>query len=113
MVESLTVATLENHEDTGSELSGSVQRWLDFEWMPQELHHKFGESCKASYIRCREAGTDDMMAILTTIVDDLNERWDEYNAEAFVNAWDIGNYATDFLTSKLDIDGCQCTSAIH
>jgi hypothetical protein len=113
MVESLTVATLDNHEKIGEELSGSVQRWLDIEWMPQDVHVRMGESCKRSYIYCREAGEDDLMMIMTTIIDDLTDSWSEYDKDAFVNAWDISNYASDFLTSKVGVDGCQCSATIH
>ena len=113
MVEGISVAPLDNHAQVGDEIAGSVQRWLDFEWMPQQVHEQFGESCKQSYIKCREAGQDDLMAIMTTITDDLNDKWAEYDKDAFVNAWDISNYVSDFLTEKVGIEGCACSAQIH
>lgn len=112
MVESMNVKNL-GIEDVGEELAGSVQRWLDFEWMEQELHVKLGESCKASYIKCRQEGQDDLMVIMMAVVDDLTENWKEYDKDAFVNAWDISNYVSDFLTEKTGVEGCGCSSTIH
>lgn len=88
-VESVSVESLgEDHEKVGSELSGSVQRWLDAEWMPQDTHVRMGESCKKTYVDCRSKGEADLMAIMMQTADDLQEKWDEYDAEAFVNAYD-------------------------
>jgi hypothetical protein len=114
MVESVTMVSLDNHEEIGEELAGSVQRWLDIEWMPQDVHMRMGQSCKRSYIACREAGDDDLMLIMTSITDDLTSKWSEYDKDAFVNAWDISNYASDFLINKVgNIEGCQCSATIH
>lgn len=115
MVESLSLENKisDDHEKIGQELSGSIQRWLDAEWMPQEVHLKMAESCKQSYISCRQSGEADLMTIMTTTADDLTANWSEYHADAFVNAWDITNYVSDFLTSKTDIEDCDCSTKIH
>ena len=116
MVESISVAIIgsDNHDQIGQELADSVQRWLDSEWMPQEVHRRLGEACKQSYVACREAGQDDLMMIMTTTADNLSDKWDdEYNKDAFVGAWDVTNYVSDFLTAKAGIEGCQCSATIH
>lgn len=103
----------EIHEDVGQELAESVQRMLDSEWMPQEIHRKIGQSVKKSYVQCRETGQSDLMTIMTTVADSLNERWDEFNADAFVNAWDVANYVSDWLTVNAGEPGCNCTQKIY
>ena len=115
MVESVSVASIgsDNHEEIGQELADSVQRWLDVEFMPQDVHVRVGLSCKQSYVACREAGHDDLMMIMTTTADDLTENWDEYHMDVFVGAWDITNYVSDFLTAKAGIEGCECSATIH
>lgn len=116
MVESLSLENTkisDDHEKIGQEMAGSIQRWLDAEWMPQEVHVKMAESCKQTYIACRQSGEADLMTIMTTTAEDLTENWSEYNADAFVNAWDISNYVSDFLTSKSGIEGCDCSATIH
>jgi hypothetical protein len=102
----------DNHEEEGQLLAESIQKWLDFEWYPQEVHLKMGESAKASYIRCREAGKSDLMDVMMEISTDLDVNWAEYDKDAFVNAWEIGNYSADYLTKKSGNEGCECSSEI-
>ncbi|EEC46245.1 predicted protein [Phaeodactylum tricornutum CCAP 1055/1] len=114
MVQSVSLETLsDNHEEIASELSGSVQRWLDAEWMEQEVHVRMAESCKRSYLDCRERGEADLMAVMVQVADDLTENWRQYDKDAFVNAWDVSNYVSDYLSAKTGIEGCECSSTIH
>lgn len=102
-----------NHDVVGQELAESIVRWLDAEWMPQEVHSRMAMSAKNSYIRCRESGTSDVMDIMMQISTDLDSDWMElYDADAFVNAWDVGNYAADYLTKKSGNEGCACSSEL-
>ena len=116
--ESLTLTRLgdDNHEDVGQELALSVQQWLDAEWMPLTVHAQVGESCKQSYISSRLSGHDDLMLLMTTVVDDLVQDWHEYDDDIFVNAWDITNYVSDFMIQKMgndDDEGCECSATIY
>lgn len=116
MVESITLETLnDNHEEVGQEMADSIIRWLDSEWMPQPVHIAMANRCKETYIKYRTGGETDLMAMMTYIADDLNANWKEYNKDAFVNAWDISNYVSDYLTSKRDgdIEQCECSSKIY
>ena len=115
-IEALTLESLDdNHERVGTELAGSVQRWLDAEWMPQQVHVDLGEAVKQTYIACRrDQGQADLSAIMIQVADDLSEDWmEKYNKDAFVNAWDIANYVSDFLTDKVGVEGCACSAKIH
>jgi hypothetical protein len=102
----------DDHEAVGENMAMSVAAWLDAEWMPQEVHVKMGTSVKRTYISCRNRGMDDVAEIMTQVTDDLYERWSEYNADAFVNAWDIGNYVADYLIAKSGSETCGCSTAI-
>lgn len=113
MVESVSVESLEDHETVGEDLSGSIQRWLDAEWMPQEVHRQMGESCKQSYMNCRQTGEDDLMTIMTTVAGDLEAKWGDYDKDAFVGPWDITNYVSDFLTERAGLERCSCSSQIY
>ena len=98
----------------GQELADSVQRWLDAEWMPLTIHQKMGESCKASFLQCEKEGVDDLMAVMMAVANDLQDDWQtEYEKDAFVNAWDVSNYVSDYLTRKCGIEGCECSARIH
>jgi hypothetical protein len=114
MVESLSLESIsDNHEAVGQELADSLQRMLDAEWMPQEVHARMAASVKQSYVSCRLAGDSDLMSIMTVTADDLTAKWKDYDADAFVNAWDISNYVSDFLASKTGSRGCECTQKIY
>ena len=101
-----------DHETVGENMAKSVAAWLDAEWMPQEVHVKMGSSVKNTYISCRSKGMDDVAEIMTQVTDDLYARWSEYNADAFVNAWDVGNYVADYLIAKSGSETCGCSTTI-
>uniref|UniRef100_A0A7S1UWE5 Uncharacterized protein n=1 Tax=Grammatophora oceanica TaxID=210454 RepID=A0A7S1UWE5_9STRA len=103
----------DDHEAEGTRLSESIVKWLDAEWIPQDVHVKMGESAKKSYIGCRSSGESELMSIMTQVADDLTSKWSEYDADAFVNAWDIANYVSDYLTERSGTEGCECNSKIY
>lgn len=51
---------------------------------------------------------------MTLVVDDLVKNWDKFDKDAFVNAWDIGNYVSDYLHHRIDPStSCGCTINIY
>ena len=64
---------------------------------------------------CKRMNNNDdvIMTIMTTVADDLIANWKEYDKDAFVNAWDIANYVSDYLTTKINGDACGCSSKIY
>lgn len=108
----MNVADLDDHESEGTRLSRSVAGWLDREWMTQEVHVQMGEVCKQTYIRCRENGEVEIMSIMTEITDDLYADWKKFDKDAFVNAWDIGNYVSDYLHERVGAESCGCNAVI-
>ncbi|CAB9519802.1 expressed unknown protein [Seminavis robusta] len=113
-VDSVSLTGFENHEEEGTKMAKSIAAWLDSEWMPQEVHVRMGESAKKSYIKCREAGDDDLMNIMSTVADDLTSKWfEEYDADAFVGAWDIANYVSDYLVQVSGQEGCECSNKVY
>ncbi|KAL3909193.1 MAG: hypothetical protein SGILL_008181, partial [Bacillariaceae sp.] len=111
-IETVSLSELTDHEKEGTLLAESIARWLDKEWIPQEVHIKMGESAKASYIKVRESGEDDVMDIMMQISGDLENNWEEYDKDAFVNAYDIANYASDYLVKKSGSETCACSTEI-
>lgn len=110
-VQDISLAPLgDDHEAVGEMMAQSVAAWLDAEWMPQEVHVKMGTSVKNTYVTCRGKGLDEVADIMTEVTDDLYARWSEYNADAFVNAWDVGNYVADYLISKSGSETCGCST---
>ncbi|KAL9191369.1 hypothetical protein ACHAXT_001075 [Thalassiosira profunda] len=102
----------DDHDAVGDAMAKSLAAWLDEEWMPQEVHVRMGVSVKNTYVACRTKGMDDVAAIMTEVTDDLYKSWEQYNADAFVNAWDIGNYIADYLIAKSGSETCGCSTKI-
>mmetsp|Transcript_5490 Transcript_5490/g.11333 ORF Transcript_5490/g.11333 Transcript_5490/m.11333 type:complete len:178 (+) Transcript_5490:175-708(+) len=102
----------DDHEKEGQLMADSIVAWLDVEWMPQQVHIDMAECAKNSYIQCREAGQNDVMDVMMQISNDLDKNWAKYNDDAFVNAWDIGNYCSDYLVKRSGNEGCACSSEI-
>mmetsp|Transcript_26475 Transcript_26475/g.56329 ORF Transcript_26475/g.56329 Transcript_26475/m.56329 type:complete len:169 (-) Transcript_26475:26-532(-) len=112
-VEAVSLAALgDDHEAVGEMMAKSVAAWLDEEWMPQEIHLKMGTSVKNTYVTCRSKGMDEVAEIMTEVTDELYASWSEYNADAFVNAWDVGNYVADYLIAKSGSETCGCSTKI-
>ena len=112
-IESVSLESLQDHQVEGTLMAKSIAAWLDAEWMPQEVHVQMAESAKQSYIQCREAGEGEIMSIMMQIANDLEKDWRLYDADAFVNAWDVSNYVSDYLTQKSGAEGCECSNKIY
>lgn len=97
---------------TGEEMAASVAAWLDEEWLKQEIHVKMGVRVKNVYVKCRSRGVDDVSQIMIDISDDLYENWEEFNRDAFVNAWDVSNYCADWMITKAGSETCECSTKI-
>lgn len=72
-----------------------------------------GESAKRSYMTCREQGDVEIMSIMMQVASDLEKDWRDYDKDAFVNAWDVANYVSDYLTRRAGVEGCECSSKIY
>ena len=51
--------------------------------------------------------------IMMSVAGDLEANWAEYDDDAFVNAWDIGNYVADYLMDRVGNEGCGCSAKIY
>ena len=80
--------------------------------MPQEVHVRMGQCAKSTYIYMRETGKDEVSDIMMQVGTDLDKNWKEYDADAFVNAWDVANYVSDYLVQRSGNEGCECSSQI-
>jgi hypothetical protein len=112
-VQVVSLKDLTDHEADGSLMAESIVKWLDAEWMPQTVHVEMAESAKNSYISARTEGETEIMSIMMVIAEDLNKNWEKYDADAFVNAWDVSNYVSDYLTDRTGSEGCECSNKIY
>eukprot|EP00560_Eucampia_antarctica_P006262 CAMPEP_0197823442 /NCGR_PEP_ID=MMETSP1437-20131217/774_1 /TAXON_ID=49252 ORGANISM="Eucampia antarctica, Strain CCMP1452" /NCGR_SAMPLE_ID=MMETSP1437 /ASSEMBLY_ACC=CAM_ASM_001096 /LENGTH=173 /DNA_ID=CAMNT_0043422607 /DNA_START=103 /DNA_END=624 /DNA_ORIENTATION=+ len=112
-IQNISLDTLSSdHESEGSIMAISIAGWLDQEWLPQQVHKDMAESAKQSYIKARKGGETDIMSVMFEVGHDLELNWKKYDDDAFVNAWDVGNYVSDYLNERAGNESCECASQI-
>ena len=102
----VSLSSLVDFNEVGIFLGNSIQKWLDDEYIPLNVHKVIGDNVKQTYLFQRIAGVNDlgemMMDIGTSLETvDMNE--------AFVNAWDVANKVSDLLMIKLDRELSACS----
>jgi len=113
-VQTIDLTTIDDdHEKEGQLMADSIIAWLDAEWVPQQVHIEMAECAKQSYINCRQNKKQtDVMDVMMQISNDLQDNWSLYNDDAFINAWDIGNYCSDYLVERSGNEGCACSEVV-
>jgi len=89
--------------------------WDDkkYQWMPQAVHKSIGDVAGQIYIDSRNSGEVEIMSIMMSISETLDSMWIERKFDdSFVNAWNVGNYASDYMMKRSGIEGCECNSEI-
>lgn len=113
MIETINLEPLgDDHEAEGTRIAKSIAGWLDMEWCPQEVHRAIAEDVKKTYVRARQDGDDCVSSLMHEVAESLQSNWSEYDKDAFVNAYDVANYFSDFLSIRAGefdfYDGCAC-----
>jgi len=89
-------------EDDPGWLSFMIARYLDDEWTEQPVHEDIGAAVAKLYKESREAGDDDMIAVLAKLSYGLKDMWKTSNfQEAFEGPIDVANRAAEFLMLRL------------
>ena len=113
MIETINLEPLgDDHEAEGTRIATSIAGWLDMEWCPQEVHRAIAEDVKKTYVRARQDGDDCVSSLMHEVAESLQSNWSEYDKDAFVNAYDVANYFSDFLSIRAGefdfYNGCAC-----
>ena len=53
-----------------------------------------------------------IMSVMLKVSEDLEANWKSYDDDAYVNAWDIGNYVADYLNDRIGNESCTCSHEI-
>lgn len=102
---SLDLAPLLDHERIGCCIGQSIALWLDTEYIVQPVHAKIGNSVDISYRNIRAGGLTD----LTDVLFEMGRALEGVDMEnAFVNAWDVANKASDLLLAHLRAHELTC-----
>lgn len=79
-----------------------IARYLDDEWIEQEVHHRIGDATGRIYKESRAAGDNDLIAVLAKMTFGLKDMWADTDfSEAFEGPVDVANRAAEFLMLRL------------
>lgn len=89
-------------EDDPGWLSFMIARYLDDEWVELPVHEDIGAAVAKLYKASRDAGDNDVIAVLAKLSYGLKDMWKAGNfQEAFEGPIDIANRAAEFLMLRL------------
>lgn len=103
------ISSLTDVKSTAKSLGVSIATWLDKEYIPMQIHKEIGDIVEDIYISTRNDNICDLGELLMNIGTRL-EAFDM--SPSFVNAWDVGNKASDLVMLMLDRELCTCSSTI-
>lgn len=84
--------------DEPSWLGFMIARYLDEEWVELPVHGTIGDTVGRLYMEARNAGDDDLIAVLSKISYALKDMWSAAGFdESFEGPVDIANRAAEFL----------------
>jgi hypothetical protein len=72
-----------------------------------------GACAARTYVNARREGDGEIMSIMMRVASELDQNWEDFDADAFVNAWDVANYVSDYLTKRSGSEGCECSNKIY
>ena len=96
---------LVNTEEDGIFLEQMITRFLNEEWIEQDVHKAIGAKVRAEYVQARERGVSDVGELLLIIGTEL-ENFDM--TQAYVNGWDVANKVSDLLMLRMERELCAC-----
>lgn len=83
-------------------LSYVITRYLDDEWMEQDVHRRIGDAVAKLYADARASGEDDLIAVLASLSYGLKDAWRLSGFdEAFEGPVDVANRAAELLMLRM------------
>ena len=106
----ISLKNLGSINDDARYLNDCITEWLNKEYIELPIHRKIGTKVSQIYELQRETGIMDLGEILINMGTAL-ESFDMENA--FVNAWDVANKASDFLMFRMNRELSLCSGDIQ
>jgi hypothetical protein len=105
MEDGVSLSLLKDHDEDGRYLGDAVCQYLNEEWIDQPVHRDIGNKLTELYISNRAEGVTDLGEFLMN----TGTAFESFPMDqAFVNAWDIANKASDILMARMDRELCAC-----
>lgn len=99
VMDGVNLSVLVNVSSDAIHLRRKIAAWLDKEYIPQDIHQKLGRHVETEYCAIRKEGILDLGELLMRMGTALEKVDME---DAFVNAWDVANKASELLIDRLN-----------
>ena len=102
-LEPITLPPAENAFQEGKWLKTSLHKWLNEEFLPEQVNEEIAEKASQIYVRQRIEGENDLGSLVIAIVTEM-EAFDF--SKSFYGEFAIANAVSDLLLDSLGIDRC-------
>lgn len=102
-IEAITLPPSQNPQREGEWLQGVLLRWLDEEFLPEQVNQQIAQRAAQIFMRQRMEGEDDLGSLVIAIVTEM-QAFDF--SKSFYGEFAIANAVSDLLLESLGIDRC-------
>lgn len=102
-IEAITLPPSQNPQQEGEWLQGVLLRWLDEEFLPEQVNQQIAQRAAQIFMRQRMEGEDDLGSLVIAIVTEM-QAFDF--SKSFYGEFAIANAVSDLLLESLGIDRC-------
>lgn len=102
-IEAITLPPAQNPQQEGEWLQGVLLRWLDEEFLPEQINQQIARRAAQIFMRQRMEGENDLGSLVIAIVTEM-QAFDF--SKSFYGEFAIANAVSDLLLESLGIDRC-------
>ena len=102
-ISSITLPPFEDIQKEGTWLREALWRWLDEEFLPEEINAKIANTAAQIYIRQRLEGENDLGSLVIAMVTEM-QAFDF--RKSFYSEFAIANAVSDLIIESLGFDPC-------
>ena len=102
-IEAITLPPSQNPLQEGEWLQNVLLRWLDEEFLPEQVNQQIAQRAAQIFVRQRMEGENDLGSLVIAIVTEM-QAFDF--SKSFYGEFVIANAVSDLLLESLGIDRC-------
>ena len=102
-IEAITLPPSQNPLQEGEWLQNVLLRWLDEEFLPEQVNQQIAQRAAQIFVRQRMEGENDLGSLVIVIVTEM-QAFDF--SKSFYGEFAIANAVSDLLLESLGIDRC-------
>ena len=102
-VQPITLPALENPQQEGKWLKEALQKWLNREFIPENVNEEIAQQASQIFVRQRLEGENDLGALVVAIVTEM-QAFDF--SGSFYGECAIANAVSDLIVDSLGYDRC-------